>query len=87
MGSNLSDVRERFGDDFLLMERYDRDLECQHRDVNDDGSLDPCHLEADYAINTPMENDVTRARYCSIHVWDALERYLAKDADGSDTDE
>lgn len=79
----MSDIRKRFGDDFWLVEPFSRDLECEHRDVNDDGSLDPCHLEADYAVSTPMEDDLTRTRYCSIHVWDMVERQLSKSSANS----
>lgn len=77
----MTGIRERFGDDFWLVKKYDRDLECEHRDVMEDGALDPCTLEAEFAVNTPMEDDVTRSRFCSIHIWDSIERYLAVGSD------
>lgn len=76
MTDTNSGVVERFGDDFFLVQPFDRDLECEHRDVKEDGSLEPCKLEADFAVVTPMWSDVTRTRRCSVHIWNEVERHL-----------
>lgn len=69
------------------LEPFDRDLECEHIDNPNPptGDLVPCDLEAEFTISTPMWSDETRTRYCSIHVWDALERQVEKFSD-TDTD-
>lgn len=67
-------------DKYARLEPFKRDLECEHRDNPNPptGGLEPCDLEAEYAIASPLWSDETRTRYCSIHVWDALERHVEK---------
>lgn len=65
-------------DEYVKLERFERDLECEHREVEDDGSLTPCDLEADYTLTSPLWSGETRTRRCSIHVWNELERWVDK---------
>jgi len=67
-------------DEYARLEPFQRDLECEHTENPDPptGDLVGCDLEADYTIATPLWSDETRSRYCSIHVWDELERIVAK---------
>lgn len=63
-------------EEYWYVEKYDRDLECEHRDVLDDGTLEPCTLEAEYIAQVPMFGATSRTRYCSIHLWDSIERWI-----------
>jgi len=65
---------------YARLEPFNRDMECEHTDNQNppSGDLVGCELEAEYAISTPLWSDETRTRYCSVHVWDALERQVEK---------
>lgn len=56
--------------------RTDVTLECEHRDVLDDRSLDPCHNDAVWVVTVPFENAETRTRYCDEHIEGCFESWL-----------
>ena len=66
------------------VERFGRDVECEHRDVLDDGSLEPCAIEAEFAMTTADHGAWTRTRYCSIHIWNALKAYIERGGGGAE---
>lgn len=70
--------REALSKDELLVEKFYRDLDCEHRDVIDQSELNPCQLEAEFAITTARYG-ISRTRYCSIHVWNGLETYFERE--------
>jgi hypothetical protein len=72
--SDLSDLPVENGD--LKLETFGRDLECEHRDVLEDKSLDPCTQEAEYAITTADYGEPTRVRYCPSHVWNGVQQWM-----------
>lgn len=80
MTSNELPVDFRKGD--AKLERVDR-LECEHRDVLDDGSLDPCQNDAAFAITTADFGQPSRVRYCEIHLWNGITGWIERgESDG-----
>lgn len=80
--SGAEDTTVRVGDEYLILEPFDRELECEHRDVLGDGSLDPCHNEAAWTTRTPMWSDETRTRRCAEHIMTELQRWVeSREAD------
>jgi hypothetical protein len=79
--TDFSDLPLENGD--AKLEKFDRDLECEHRDTLDDGSLEPCHIEAEWAITTADFGDPSRVRYCSHHIWNGVENWMGRNEGGA----
>jgi len=71
-------------EEYARIEPFKRSLECEYRENPNPptGDLEPCDLEAEYTVSSPMWSDETRTRYCSIHIWNELERQLDKFKEG-----
>lgn len=67
-------------DRYVRLEPHDRGLDCEHTENvgSPPGELVGCDLEAEYALASPLWSGETRTRYCSIHIWDAIERHVEK---------
>lgn len=63
-------------DEYLILAPYPRDLECEHRDVLEDRSLDPCHQTAQWVTIRPFGSGDTRTKYCDEHIDARPESWL-----------
>lgn len=81
MTDQTEDTTPNEGDgQYVRLEPFERNLECEHTENPDPptGNLVGCELEAEYTLSSPLWSDETRTRYCSIHIWDAIERHVEK---------
>lgn len=80
MPEDLQELPVDFRRGDAKLERISR-LDCEHRDVLDDGSLDPCSNPAAFAVTTADYGAPTRTRYCSVHLWDAITGWIERGDD------
>ena len=70
--------------EFLILERFDRELECEHTEPTEDGGLEPCHNEAEWTTRTPMWANETRSRWCTEHLLTEVDRWVESRGEGDD---
>ena len=71
-------------DEYLIVEGFDRELECEHTEPTEDGGLEPCHNEAEWTTRTPMWSNETRTRRCSEHIMPELQRWVESRGDSDE---